>query len=62
MDDTLHLKKIIGEYSYCLRDQIGKGYSSCVFKGKNEKTGEIVAIKKIEMAKINNEIERSLLN
>ena len=62
MDDSLHLKKVIGDYSYCLKDQIGKGYTSYVYKGKNEKTGEIVAIKTIEMSKIRNEIERSLLN
>jgi uncharacterized membrane protein len=36
---------MIEHYSYVLSDQIGKGFSSRVFKGKNEKTGEQVAIK-----------------
>lgn len=62
MDDTLHLKKIIGDYSYCLKDQIGKGFSSLVYRGRNEKTGEIVAIKAVDMTKIRNEIEKALLS
>jgi hypothetical protein len=36
---------MIEHYSYVLSDQIGAGYSSKVFKGKNEKTGDLVAVK-----------------
>lgn len=38
---------MIDNYSYALHDQIGKGFSSKVFMGKNEKTGEVVAVKVI---------------
>jgi hypothetical protein len=36
---------MIEHYSYVLKDEIGKGYSCVVYKGKDEKTDEIVAIK-----------------
>lgn len=36
---------MIEHYSYVLNDEIGKGFSCVVYKGKNEKTGEVVAIK-----------------
>jgi serine/threonine protein kinase len=38
---------MIEHYSYALHEQIGKGFSSKVFLGKNEKTGEVVAVKVI---------------
>lgn len=36
---------MIENYSYGLSNQIGKGYSSKVYKGINEVNGETVAIK-----------------
>ena len=49
------------DYSYLLNENIGKGYSSQVFRGRNDLTGttphhidESVAIKVIDMKKINN--------
>ena len=42
-------KKMIENYSYGLQDQIGKGFSSKVFKGKNETNGEAVAVKVIDL-------------
>ena len=50
-------KKLIENYSYCLKDVLGSGYSSTVYRGKNESTGINVAIKVIEMKKIKNAIE-----
>lgn len=38
-------KKMIENYSYGLNSQIGKGFSSKVFKGQNELNGDHVAIK-----------------
>ncbi|CAD8070380.1 unnamed protein product [Paramecium sonneborni] len=49
-------------YSYSVNDQIGSGFSSQVFKGKNENTNETVAIKIIDRSKITNEVEEFLLN
>ncbi|KAL4500614.1 hypothetical protein ABPG72_003038 [Tetrahymena utriculariae] len=46
-------KKVIEHYSYQLNDQIGKGYSSKVFKGKDERTDEEVAVKVIDMKMMN---------
>lgn len=54
-------KKVIENYSYCLPDVIGKGYSSLVFKGKNDTTGETVAVKVIDMKGIKNEVQTFLL-
>lgn len=53
---------MIEHYSYSLNDLIGKGFSSKVYKGKNEKTGELVAIKVIDMKMVTNEVEKSLLS
>ena len=36
---------MIENYSYGLNSQIGKGFSSKVFKGQNELNGETVAVK-----------------
>ena len=35
----------VEHYSYSVNDQIGSGFSSSVYKGKNENTNETVAIK-----------------
>ncbi|CAK68742.1 unnamed protein product (macronuclear) [Paramecium tetraurelia] len=52
----------IEHYSYSANDQIGSGFSSSVYKGKNENTNETVAIKIIDRSKITNEVEEFLLN
>lgn len=36
---------MIENFSYGLSDEIGKGFSSKVFRGKNDITGELVAVK-----------------
>lgn len=54
-------KKVIENYSYYLPDVIGKGYSSLVYKGKNDKTDEAVAVKVIDMKGIKNEVQSFLL-
>lgn len=41
-------RKVIENYSYALIDAIGKGFSSVVYKGRNDETGELVAIKVID--------------
>ncbi|KAL4468753.1 hypothetical protein ABPG74_005256 [Tetrahymena malaccensis] len=54
-------KKVIEHYSYQLNDQIGKGYSSKVFKGKDERTDDEVAVKVIDMKMMSNEVQLFLL-
>ena len=44
----METKKKIEHYSYVLDDTIGKGFSSIVYKGINEKTNEKVAVKVVE--------------
>lgn len=44
-----------------MSEQIGKGYSSKVYKGKDELTGETVAIKVIDMKAITNDVEKQLV-
>lgn len=50
MDGMIALKKI-EHFSYALSDEIGLGYSSHVYKGKNDKTNELVAVKVIDIKK-----------
>lgn len=33
-------RKKIEQYSYCLTDKIGKGYSSIVYRGRNDDTSK----------------------
>ena len=40
---------------------IGQGLTSIVYKGKNDKTGEPVAIKVINMKKLNNPLQSLML-
>jgi serine/threonine-protein kinase ULK/ATG1 len=61
-------RKKLEHFSYALTDIIGKGYSSQVFKGKNDLTSkyyhyadEPVAIKVIDMKMLKCEVNRSLL-
>jgi hypothetical protein len=39
-----HAKKIVGDYSYLLRDKLGRGSSSEVFRGASLKNGTIFDI------------------
>ncbi|CAD8100839.1 unnamed protein product [Paramecium primaurelia] len=55
-------KKKIEHYTYLMHEQIGRGYSSKVYKGKDENNGEVVAVKVIDVKAISNEIERQLIN
>lgn len=34
-------RKKIEQYSYCLTDKIGKGYSSIVYRGRNDDSGKL---------------------
>ena len=38
-DDSNGVRKKLEDYSYLLNNNIGKGYSSQVFKGRNDITG-----------------------
>ena len=51
-DPTEELTKNIEHYSYVLSDQIGRGFSSTVYKGKNKQSGNAVAIKVINLRKL----------
>ena len=55
-------RKKIEKFSYGLNDVIGKGYSSHVFKGRNDDSDENVAIKVIDLRLLKNDINRILLN
>lgn len=44
-----------------MNDAIGKGYSSCVYKGRNDQTEEPVAVKVIDLKMLKCEINRTLL-
>lgn len=54
--------KSIKDYSYALTNSIGKGFSSTVYKGQHDPTGEEVAIKVINMKMLKNKSHRDLLN
>jgi hypothetical protein len=55
-------RKKIENFSYGLNDVIGKGYSSHVFKGRNDESNQSVAIKVIDLRLLKNDINRILLN
>ena len=44
-----------------MNDQIGKGFSSTVYRGKNNKTGVPVAIKVINLHKLSQKTMQELL-
>jgi serine/threonine-protein kinase ULK2 len=67
-DDTLRyqlspikLEQQIKNYSYFLTDVLGKGYSSVVYKGHNRQNGSEVAIKIVDLQKIDTPVKKSLL-
>lgn len=55
------LRKKIEDQGYGLSDVIGKGYSSVVFKGVNERTRETVAIKVIDIKAFKDKIGKQML-
>ena len=55
------MRKKIEDYSYGLTDLIGKGYSSSVFRGINEKSKEQVAIKVIDLKTLKDKPARQML-
>ncbi|CAD8189189.1 unnamed protein product [Paramecium octaurelia] len=54
-------RKVIENFSYALSDAIGKGFSSVVYKGKNDETNEIVAIKVIDKKGLKTPLHYQLL-
>lgn len=54
--------KKIKNYIYDPVQIIGSGFSSNVYKGLNELNGETIAIKVLELSKIQSEVEKYLLN
>ena len=62
------IRKRIENYSFCLGDKIGKGYSSTVYKGRNDITStlcfikdETVGIKVIELKSLRDKVSKNLL-
>ena len=53
--------KIIEHYSYNTGESIGKGFSSTVYKGKNNQNGTTVAIKVIDLHKLSETTMHELL-
>jgi len=43
-DESGAIRKKIENYSFLLSQNIGKGYSSIVYKGRNDETGIFIAI------------------
>lgn len=58
---TQSQRKAIDHYSYALNDEIGRGFSSKVYKGKDDTTNTHVAIKVIDMKMVKQSIHASLL-
>ena len=64
-DDTVienSFGKRIKNFVYNPKDEVGKGFSSVVYKGVNELNKEEIAVKVIELVKIKNEVQKYLLN
>lgn len=60
--NNAYTRKKIQNYSYGLNDVIGKGYSSHVYRGRNDENSQNVAIKVIDLKMLKNEINRILLD
>jgi serine/threonine protein kinase len=62
MSTNEHARKRIENYSYSLADVIGSGYSSKVYRGREESSRELpVALKVIDMKALKNDVHRTLL-
>lgn len=57
-----YYKKRIQNYTYNLDDQIGKGFSSVVYKGINNLNQEHVAIKVINLKQIKDGLAKIMLD
>ena len=55
------LRKKIEDYSHGPRDIIGRGYSSVVYRGTNDRLKEKVAIKVIDLKSINGKPAKKML-
>lgn len=53
--------KRIENYSYAISDEIGLGFTSHVYKGKDELTNQLVAVKVIELKNNKDELHASFL-
>jgi SNF-related kinase len=54
-------RKVIENYSFGLGDEVGKGFSSKVYRGRNDTTGEEVGVKVIEMRLLKSDLHHQLL-
>ncbi|CAD8140140.1 unnamed protein product [Paramecium pentaurelia] len=54
-------RKAIDHYSYAINEEIGRGFSSRVYKGRDENTAENVAVKVIDMKMVKQSIHSQLL-
>ncbi|CAD8116494.1 unnamed protein product [Paramecium sonneborni] len=54
-------RKVIENFSYALTDAIGKGFSSIVYRGRNDETNETVAIKVIDKKGLKTPLHYQLL-
>ena len=54
--------KVIKDYSYSLADTIGHGYSSSVYRGQHDPTGDAAAIKVINVKMFKNKGCKDLLS
>lgn len=55
------LRKKIEDYSYGLKDIIGRGFSSVVYRGSNDRLKERVAIKVIDIKSIQGKPQKKML-
>ncbi|CAD8104676.1 unnamed protein product [Paramecium sonneborni] len=55
-------KKIINDFEYHLKDCLGQGEYSSVFKGLDRRSGQEVAIKVIENSRLNSNFSRQMLS
>lgn len=55
------MMKTIEGYTYKVGEYIGQGYSSTVHRGLNDRNGEDVSIKVIEMSKLEDPVNQMLL-
>jgi serine/threonine protein kinase len=54
-------RKAIDHYSYALNEEIGRGFSSKVYKGRDENNSQPVAVKVIDMKMVKQSIHSVLL-
>ena len=62
MNPNGYCRKRIENYSYNLEDQVGKGFSSFVYRGTNDSTGQSVAIKVINLKQVKDGLAKLMLD